>query len=303
VSTPPAPPTLSQMGPALVVLAGGLGSRFGGTKELAEVGPDGEALLDYTIFDAVRFGFAPVVLIVRSTTRDSLRAHLERHGCRSSDLVFVEQDSDHLAPPRTKPWGTVPAVVAAREVIPGSFAVANADDLYGPASLEALASHLSTSSDDRQHLMAFELGNTLSPNGAVNRGVCDVVDGLLRDVREVRGIDADTDLPPNSLVSMNLWGFTAAMMPLLRSGFADFLGRRHDDPVAEALLPDAVGDLVTSGAIHVAVHSSAEQWVGVTYQDDLAWARSRVAAMVAAGVYPASLAQANRERGGHRGDG
>lgn len=288
----------------LVVLAAGLGSRFGGTKQLAEVGPSGEAILDYTIFDARRAGFERLVLIVRSDIEDLVRDHLARqHG---SSLAYEVVLQDRFGPTRAKPWGTAHAVLATADAVPGAFGVVNADDFYGRGALAELATALHREADrsgavPRHHLVAYRLARTLSPLGTVSRGVC-TVDGAgsLRSIIENLAIERDADgrilsrdsgavLAEDTLVSMNLWGLQPQAFDALRVGWEAFHDAHGQDPKAEFLLPSVIGELVAEGRATVAVHGTDATWVGVTYPGDIDEARSTIARLVADGTYPTPL--------------
>jgi NDP-sugar pyrophosphorylase family protein len=275
----------------LIILAGGRASRFGGDKPLAPVGPNGEALLDYTIHDARAAGFDPVVLVVRSEREDTVREHLRRTTAGAMPAL-IAQDLDTTVAPRAKPWGTVHAIVAAAPLIGTAFAVANGDDLYGAESFRRLAERLETR-PDVHHLIAFPWEATLSPNGSANRGVCDVdADGRLLAIVERRGLRLDHGLPAGTMVSMNLWGFRSDAMNEFRKRLIDFADEHRDDPAAELVIPELVGTLLATQGWVVEVTPTTEQWVGVTYQDDVEWAQARVAALIAEGRYPHSLSVA-----------
>jgi NDP-sugar pyrophosphorylase family protein len=285
---------------SLVVLAAGIGSRFGGTKQLAEVGPAGEAILDYTIHDARRAGFERIVLIVRTDLVDLVRAHLARHHGARLDYELVLQDA--FGPRRAKPWGTGHALLATEGAVPGAMGVVNADDFYGRAAFDQLAEALrADAGPTTHHLIAYRLARTLSASGTVSRGVCEVgAEGELRTIVENLAIervddgsivshDSGARLADDTLVSMNLWGLQPSLYDALRRGWAQFLADHADDPKAEFLLPTVVGDLVRSGTASVRTHATDSTWLGITYPDDLEDVRARVHALVAEGAYPSPL--------------
>ncbi|MCU0235259.1 MAG: hypothetical protein MUE90_14660 [Thermoanaerobaculales bacterium] len=299
------------MTPALVVLAAGVGSRYGGLKQLDPVGPGGAALMDYTIYDALRAGFGEVVLVIRRETEDAIRAHLERGAGRRAALRLVHQELDALPPGfaapagRVKPWGTAHAVLCAAARIERPFAVANADDFYGRQGLAALAAFLAAPEDagpPRWAMVGFRLGDTLPATGAVSRGLCRRDgEGWLTGIDEVLAIErADgaarwTDgrgverrEPLDTLVSMNLWGFTSALAPLLERGFRAFLGS-GPGPKDEYYLPVAVGEAIAAGAARVAVLPEGRLWCGMTSPADRAATATVLAELVAAGEYPERL--------------
>ena len=272
---------------SLVVMAAGLGSRFGGTKQLAEVGPDGEAFLDFAVTDALAAGITRVVLIVRTEIEADVRRHVEaRHP--DLDVTFVRQDQH--GPARAKPWGTGHAVLAAAPAVEGGFLVCNADDYYGHSTYRALAAAAASMPDDRALLAGFRLDQTLPARGEVSRGVCTVVDGELAALVETHGIgrrsdgtisaaDPPGELAPDTVVSMNFWAFPHAVFARLADGFERFLAAHGDDPGAEYLLPDVVDELMDTGALRVGVVDTEEPWGGVTNPDDLEVARRLIAEM------------------------
>ncbi len=272
---------------ALVVMAAGLGSRFGGLKQLEAVGPHGEAIVDYTIHDAVTAGVGHVVLIVRREIHDAVRGHVEAllAGRRDAPaLTLVNQDE--LPPPRAKPWGTTHAVLAAAAAVDGPFVLANADDYYG-AAIGAAVGALDAVDARTAVLVAFELGHTVPPEGAVSRGVCDVRDGVLAALTETHGVARRPDgaiaapggppLDPATPVSMNLWGFDASIFDALRPRFDAFLAAHRDDPSAECLLPTEIGGLMHDGALTVRVTRTPATWAGITNRRDLDEVRASLA--------------------------
>lgn len=285
----------------LVVMAAGVGSRFGGTKQLATVGPAGEALLDYTIHDARRAGFERVALIVRSDIEAEMVEHLrEQHGTSFRPLL-VCQDHDELAPKRARPWGTGHAILALRDVVAGPFVVVNADDFYGRDTFSTLATALSAEGDAGDyHLVAYRLDRTLSPRGTVSRGVCKVDDnGHLESITEHLAIQRQTGgaivsdpqgrLAEDTPVSMNLWGLRPGLFDELRAGFARFVAEHGKEPAAEFQLPTVISEMVGRGAATVTVHRTTSDWLGVTYLGDLDDARTRMADYIAEGTYASPL--------------
>lgn len=268
----------------LVVMAAGLGSRFGGTKQLAEVGPQGEAFLDFAIGDAVAAGAARVVLVVRSDIEADVRRHVERqHPGR--DVLYVCQDAH--GPSRTKPWGTAHAVLAAASAVTGPFVVVNADDYYGPSTYRALLTAARDLADTRVLLAGFALAQTLPGDGEVTRGICTVADGELVSLVETEGIGWQADgtirsrepagvLAADAVASMNCWAFPHSLFAELDTRFTAFLADHGQNPTAEFLLPAVIDDLRTEGRYRVEVVPTAEQWIGVTNPEDLEIARRRI---------------------------
>lgn len=293
----------------LVVMAAGIGSRFGGTKQLASVGPNGEAFLDFAMADAVAAGADKAVLVVRSQIEDDVRRHIEaRRADQPPEIAYVCQDRG--GPPRPKPWGTAHAVLAAAPAVDGPFVVCNADDYYGPATFSTLASGIGTLAPDRAVLCGFRLDRTLPAEGSVSRGICTVSEGRLRDIVEHHGVartpapspvhpsasdddrsartpapgritaaDPPVTLPGDAVASMNLWAFSTAAFDWLEEGFARFLADHAQDQSTEYLLPAAVAENIESGSLTVDVVTTDETWVGVTNPDDLHPARAAIAAM------------------------
>jgi NDP-sugar pyrophosphorylase family protein len=269
--------------PTLVIMAAGLGRRFGGTKQLATVGPDGQALFDYSIADARRAGFDDVVVIVRSAIEDDVRAHLaDQH--RDLSPRFVRQDD--LGPPRDKPWGTLHAVLSAAGAVDAPFAVCNADDYYGPASFALAAEHLARSRPGLAANVAFRLGQTVPARGAVTRAVCQLDGERLSSIVETQGcqrrpdgtlVAAGVAVPEDTVASMNLWCFDPSVLDDLAERFAVFVAAAGDDPGAEAQLPTAVGELMADGRLEVVVRTSPETWIGITNPGDLTDARHTLA--------------------------
>lgn len=298
----------------LLVLAAGMGSRYGGLKQLDSVGPSGETILDYSVFDACRAGFDRVVFVIRRDFAAAFEAAIAtklRHHV-AVELVFQERDDLPVSPAnaaaRNKPWGTGQAVWCARHAITGPFAVINADDFYGRRAYATLAGELRRlatlppATTPEFTLVAYELGRTLSEHGAVSRGLVTAEGARLRHleethglVRTARGIEAGNEtgtagrpLSPTALVSMNLWGFTPALFLLLREQLAGFLGE-PDAAAREFYLPGAVSALVAAGAATVAVVPTDESWFGVTYRADRPAVATAIATQVAGGAYPSPL--------------
>ena len=295
-------------GPTLLVLAAGMGSRYGGLKQMDAVGPGGEAIVDYSIYDALRAGFRRVVFVVRREIEAEFR---QKVGARFEHVVevgYVLQDLHqlpegfHLPTGRTKPWGTTHAVLAAADAIGGPFAVINADDFYGAESYSLLATHLRGATGEHA-LVGYVLRRTLSEYGAVARGVCTVdAAGRLRGVTEMTQIEragaqirntaadgAVTELTGDELVSMNLWGLHAEIFPLLRERFVAFLTAHGAELKAECYLPMAVHELIEAGQAAVRVLPTPEAWFGVTYQEDKPEVVASVRQLIEAGKYPERL--------------
>ncbi|MBT5137460.1 MAG: NTP transferase domain-containing protein [Acidimicrobiaceae bacterium] len=269
----------------LVVMAAGLGSRFGGTKQLAQIGSDGEAFLDFAITDATAAGVDKVVLIVRSDIEADVRRHLANHR-HDVEIAFVLQDTH--GPSRNKPWGTGHAVLTAAPEVDGSFIVINADDYYGRSTYVALAEAAIDLPNDRSLLAGFRLDQTLPEMGEVSRGICGVDGVELVSLVETHGIGRRDDdgitatdpagpLADDAIASMNCWVFPHRLFGDLESGFAAFLAEYGDEETTEYLLPRIIHRLMASSDMTVGVVPTSESWVGVTNPDDLEVARRRIA--------------------------
>ena len=268
----------------LVVMAAGLGSRFGGTKQLAVIGADGEAFLDFAINDALAAGMDRVVLVVRSDIEDDVRRHVE---AQHPDLNVAYVLQDRHGPSRTKPWGTAHAVLTAAPEVPGPFCVLNADDYYGASTYVALADAAAELGDDRVLLAGFRLDQPLPEIGEVSRGICQVEGNALVSLVETHGIgrrddgsitstDPEGVLADDAVASMNCWVFPNNLFAHLEAGFETFLAEHGDEEKTEFLLPTVVNELKAAGVYRVEVVPTAEPWVGVTNPDDLEIARRRI---------------------------
>jgi hypothetical protein len=297
--------------PILIVMAAGIGSRFGGLKQLAPFGPGGEGLIDYSLYDARQAGFTRVIFIVNSRIKDDFRQLIGRHAESLMETQYACQELDCLpcgyAVPerRVKPWGTAHAVMCAEKLIDAPFCVINGDDLYGRGALAAMHAYLSAAPSPYRYAMAgFALGNTLSECGSVARGVCEVMDGMLISVTERTHIITTCDGPlyavdnatyrklsPDTIVSMNLWGFTPDFSGELAAHFPAFYQSAMDgrELTAEYYLPSVVGSLLAEGKARVSVLPSDGLWYGVTNASDRACVEQAIASMIARDVYPRQL--------------
>jgi hypothetical protein len=279
---------------SLVVMAAGRGSRFGGMKQIAELGPSGESLFDYAAYDARRAGLVKAVFIVSAESRGPVEAHVEAGLGRHMPVAYVEQE---VGAGRSKPWGTGHAVLCAAAAIDGPFGVINADDFYGRGSFDALGGALS--GEPSQHVVVgFTLRESLSPHGGVSRGVCRTSgDDLasideLHDVQEEGGVvrcREGVELTGDEVFSANLWGFLPSFRVVLEAEFAAFTSAHGDDPTAEFLIGDAVSRLEAYGQKPPRVVRTPERFLGVTYKEDVKGVREELAKKVAAGEYPSPL--------------
>ncbi|MEX1045462.1 MAG: NTP transferase domain-containing protein [Chthoniobacterales bacterium] len=291
--------------PTLLVLAAGLGSRYGGLKQLDPVGPGGETLLDYSVYDALRAGFDRVVFLIRRDIEKDFRAMIGARYEGRIDVGYAFQELDDLpagfAPPagRAKPWGTAHAVWCTRDTIAAPFAAINADDFYGADSFRQLGGFLSSvdpAACPAHFAMAgYRLDKTLSEHGTVARGICQVApEGLLRGVEELTDLarrsdgaiaSGDRTFAPDTPVSMNFWGFTPQIFPLLENVLRTFLAENAASEKAECYIPSAVADLIADGAATVRVLPTNAEWFGVTYREDRPRVVESIAKLVAAGTY------------------
>ena len=288
------------MAPTLLVLAAGRGSRYGGLKQIDPVGPSGETVLDYAVYDAIRAGFGRVVFVIRRDFEEAFREGVTAKYEGRIAVGLAYQASDDLpagcAVPggRERPWGTGHAVWCARNAVRGPFAVINADDFYGAGSFALLADFLRAARTGRYALVGFRLANTLSENGTVSRGICREKDGLLASITEEtalgRGeVGEGRRFSGEETVSMNCWGFTGDVFPGLEAGLRDFFAAMGSDAKAEWYLPAAISGLIASGAATVEVLRSADRWFGVTYREDRAGVVAALAEQVRSGAYPERL--------------
>lgn len=304
--------------PVLVVMAAGMGSRYGGLKQIDPVGPNGELIIDYSIFDARRAGFDTVVFVIKPELERAFRAAIGDRLSRYMKVGYAFQElkdlpAGYTVPEgREKPWGTCHAVLAARKLVDGPFAVINADDYYGPEAFQEIYDYLSANPDEggvyRYAMVGYRLGNTVTENGTVARGVCEEDEnGFLHQITERTRIAKDGDnarytedggatwtaLAGDTVVSMNLWGFTRSFMDEAKVEFPAFLRRTLvEDPLkGEYFLPAVVADLIGGGKARVKVLRSGDRWYGVTYPQDKPVVVDALARMTRDGRYPAPLWQ------------
>jgi NDP-sugar pyrophosphorylase family protein len=278
----------------LLVLAAGVGSRYGGLKQIDPVGPNGETIIDYSIYDARRTGFDKLVFVIR---RDIETPFKEIIGSRFEKRMPVEYVFQDVPPQRQKPWGTGQAIITARGVVHEPFAAINADDFYGRNSFHLLAEHLRDGGEDFA-MVGFRLRNTLSEFGSVARGVCECdADGYLSSVTELTKVErADGGavaegrrLSGDEVVSMNMWGFTPAIFAHLEHLFADFLKASGQQQKSEFYIPTAVNELVSSRQARVKVLRTSDSWFGVTYREDRPRVVESIHQLISRGDYPETL--------------
>ena len=300
--------------PVLVVMAAGMGSRYGGMKQIDPVGPNGQVIMDYSLYDARRAGFETVIFVIKHEIEDAFKAAIGDRVAKAMNVKYAFQQLEELpagfAVPegRVKPWGTCHAVLAAKPLIDGPFAVINADDYYGPEAFQVMYDYLSTHADDdfyRYCMVSYLLKNTLSENGSVARGVCiKNEDGTLQSVTERTRIEpcgggahytedggeSWVDLPGDTPVSMNLWGYHPQMLDVMAQYFDDFVHTlTPGDEKRECLLPVMMDALTAQSRVRTRVLQTDEHWFGLTYQDDKPGVVAALRALHADGTYPPAL--------------
>jgi dTDP-glucose pyrophosphorylase len=300
------------MKPTLLILAAGMGSRYGGLKQLDQVGPSGETIIDYSIYDAIRAGFGKVIFIIKEAIEDDFKeTFVERLKDKIAiDYVFQETwmvpEGITIPDNRNKPWGTGHAVMMADGKINGPFAVINADDFYGRGAFATLADYYKDWTPERANdycMVGYRLANTLSEYGAVSRGVCQPdMNSFLVDVverthieRKETGVAYKNEqeqfvvIPDDSAVSMNFWGFTPSFFTFLNNGFAEFIKTNAGNLKAEFYIPSVVNELIRSKQATVRILKSNDKWFGMTYKEDRLTVVKSIRELVRTGVYPENL--------------
>lgn len=296
---------------SLLILAAGIGSRYGGVKQMDKIGPSGESIIDYSVFDAIRAGFEKVVFVLNPKIEKDFKAVYEPRLSGKIETAYVLQELGNIPegtrfiPGRVKPWGTGHAVLVAKNDINTTpFAVINADDFYGREAFGVMRNFLAQRKNDETHyaMVGYQLKNTLSKNGSVSRGICRTQNGLLTDVVERTKIYREKTgqivyeennkkraIDDNNLVSMNFWGLTPKYFEQSEVFFIDFIRKNAQDRKAEFYIPYVVNQLITQNDVDVQVLESHDQWFGVTYQEDKPVTITKVKELVDAGVYPENL--------------
>ncbi|MEM8866767.1 MAG: NTP transferase domain-containing protein [Verrucomicrobiota bacterium] len=296
------------MQPTLLILAAGMGSRYGGLKQLDPMGPNGETVLDYSVYDAIQAGFGKVVFVIRRDFAEAFQAAVGSKFAGRIEVSYTFQDlSDlpdgfSLPEGREKPWGTTHAVRAARDEIETPFAVINADDFYGRDAFVQLARYFDQAPADLSNkscMVGYQLANTLSAHGKVNRGICRVESGLLQTVEEhteigrvgaeaITGLNLasqEVALSANNIVSMNFWGFTPEIFASIETQFIEFLGQHLNEPKSECYIPSIVDHLIQTGQTECAVIETSGSWFGVTYPADKAFVQKNIEQLLQSGLY------------------
>lgn len=283
----------------LLIMAAGMGSRYGGLKQLDAVGPAGETIIDYSVYDAIKAGFNKVIFIIRQEFEDEFKTTISDKYFGMVQVEFVFQDIHDLPygftcpEAREKPWGTGHAILSAEELIHGPFVVINGDDFYGSESFTVALNHYKKGADQFS-MVAFQLNKTLSPFGGVTRGLCTVENGKLSTIIETENFeqtnsgvtsDRDIDLDGTEPVSMNMWGFTPRFFDYLREMFLDFLKIEGRKLNSEFLIPSVINDLIRSGRESIQVLHSNSSWFGVTYKEDKSFVVGEIQKLVKKGKY------------------
>ena len=260
------------MDTTLVIMAAGMGSRFGGLKQIAPIGPNGEILLDFSIYDAKEAGFNKAVFIIKKAIEKDFKECVGKRIEKMIDVSYVFQETDKIPEEfsalskREKPWGTGHAILCAKDEVTTPFAVINADDYYGKEAFKLMHDHLVNNKEIC--MVGYKLANTLTENGTVSRGVCDISDGCLKSVTEHTALDKNSGLPEDTIVSMNMWGFSPAIFKTLEKDFTVFLENLTNPEKEEFYLPSVVDNLIKKQGENVKVIPTSEKWYGVTYKED-----------------------------------
>lgn len=295
---------------SLVILAAGMGSRYGGLKQLDGVGPSGETIMDYSIYDAIKAGFNKIIFVIKESFRADFEKRVKERYGNAAQFVFVAQELHKipegykLSPQREKPWGTGHAMLMAAEAADTPFAVINADDYYGQESFGLLYKFLTNKASAGKYCMiGFELGNTLSESGSVSRGVCTASNdnyllsveehhNIARNGVEITGTNSagnSVNLQEHRAVSMNMWGFFPDIFTKGEIMFKEFLSQKGEELKSEFYIPSVVNNLLTSGEASVELITTPDEWFGVTYKEDRDSVVAKIAELVKEGLYPSPL--------------
>lgn len=297
------------MEPTLVILAAGLGTRYGGMKQIDHIGDNGETIIDFSIFDAYRAGFRNLVLIIKKEHEHLFEENLVKPIRKYMDVKYAYQDLNDLPngykpnKERVKPWGTTQALLSIRNIVDTPFMIINADDFYGYESYEIMYDFLKKRVKDNHFgMVGYHMSKTVSEHGSVTRALCKAENNLLKEIVEIRHIQLidgklyeiinDEKIEfEDGISSMNYWGFTPAIFPMMELAFCDFLKDNHDELKAEYVIPTAIGEIIKKNQAEVEVMSTKALWFGVTYSEDKEYARQKMMEYKKAGLYPAKLWQ------------
>jgi len=296
------------MKPTLIIMAAGMGSRYGGLKQMDPVGPNGETLLEYSVYDALRAGFGKVVFIIRRDFAEEFKTAVGARFEGKINIAYAFQELENLpegfAVPegRTKPWGTGQAILSCKDLVNEPFAVQNADDFYGAEAYQTIADEFTRLPEGDSCMVGYLLRNTLSLHGFVSRGICGTTDGFLSSIIERIHIETNdagtiqyfedgqvTDMTGGEICSMNFWGFSPMFFQTLEEKFITFLQKKGQELKSEWYIPDIVDEMISSGQTRVKMLSSEGQWFGVTYPEDKPTVAASLQAMHNAGRYPPNL--------------
>ena len=288
---------------SLLVMAAGMGSRYGGLKQLDQVGPNGETIIDYSVYDAIKAGFTKVVFIIRKDFEDQFKSQITEKYSEKIDIAFAFQNLDDLPDSflcpdgRKKPWGTGHAILSAKELIDAPFVVINGDDFYGQESFNVIADYYNNGGNQFS-MVAFRLDKTLSSHGAVTRGVCDIKSKKLISVIETEDIEKkekkilsnrDITFKGSEPVSMNMWGFLPSLFNYLSKGFIEFLNAEGNELKSEYLIPSVINNLIQNKLEEVHVLRSNASWFGVTYKQDKPEVKRKINELINSEIYPSHL--------------
>ena len=288
---------------SLLVMAAGMGSRYGGLKQLDQVGPNGETIIDYSVYDAIKAGFTKVVFIIRKDFEDQFKSQITEKYSEKIDIAFAFQNLDDLPDSflcpdgREKPWGTGHAILSAKELIDAPFVVINGDDFYGQESFNVIADYYNNGGNQFS-MVAFRLDKTLSSHGAVTRGVCDIKSKKLISVIETEDIEKkekkilsnrDITFKGSEPVSMNMWGFLPSLFNYLSKGFIEFLNAEGNELKSEYLIPSVINNLIQNKLEEIHVLRSNASWFGVTYKQDKPEVKRKINELITSEIYPSHL--------------
>ncbi len=274
---------------SLLVMAAGMGSRFGGLKQIEPVGPHGEVILEYSVYDALEAGFDKAVFVIKHAIEHDFREIVGKRIEKMIDVEYAFQEIDDIPAPftvpegRVKPWGTGHAILTAKKFIDSPFAVINADDFYGKGGYKVLKKHFETSSETC--MVGYLLQNTVTENGTVARGICEIENGYLTGVTEHLSIPKDNDFPADTVASMNMFGFLPSLFDELETGFVKFLETQGTEMKSEYLIPRVVDKMIHEDGLKVKVLKTDDKWYGVTYKEDKQSVVDAIAAYCAKGYY------------------
>lgn len=277
------------MNTELLIMAAGMGSRFGGLKQIQPIGPNGEMILDFSIYDAVKAGFNKAVFIIKKEIEKEFREVCGKRIEKMIDVDYAFQELDKIPEgysvpkDRQKPWGTAHAVLCARDIVKSPFAVINADDFYGQTSYKLI--HDELIKNENMCMVGYKLGNTITENGTVSRGICEVENGFLKSVTEHTALDKNSGIPLDKIVSMNMWGLAPDIFPYMEKEFRLFLDERINEPKSECYLPSVVSKRIIEENKPVRVLETPEKWYGVTYKEDMDSVKEAMVKYINEGLY------------------